>query len=179
MSTKRSMTASWTAFVELTQELRARQPARRGDHPRPDGAHAASPSWCASRRARRSRKGAKAHIDRAAFKADSRATAYLAPQVLTGVDHSMSVMQEESFGPVVGIMKVSSDEEAIRLMNDIPYGLTAAIWTAGRRRRRADRRRASRPARCFMNRCDYLDPGLTWTGRQGHRAWHGPLQIGF
>ena len=54
----------------------------------------------------------------------------MAPQVLVDVDHSMRVMTEESFGPVVGIMKVGSDDEAIRLMNDSPYGLTAAIWTA-------------------------------------------------
>src|SRR3546814_12826321 len=50
--------------------------------------------------------------------------------ILTGVTHDMSVMTEESFGPVVGIMKVASDEEAVRLMNDSAYGLTASIWTA-------------------------------------------------
>ena len=67
-------------------------------------------------------------------------TPYLMPQVLTGVDHSMQVMMEESFGPVVGIMKVESDEEAIRLMNDSPYGLTASIWTSDDRGGGADRR---------------------------------------
>src|SRR3954463_9769055 len=75
-------------------------------------------------------KGAKAHIDAKRFGADTGGTAYLAPQVLTNVDHSMAVMRDESFGPVVGIMKVRDDEEAIRLMNDSPYGLSAAIWTA-------------------------------------------------
>ena len=57
-----------------------------------------------------------------------------APRILTDVNHQMSVMREESFGPVVGIMKVSSDEEVIELMNDSQFGLTAAIWTqdAGR-----------------------------------------------
>jgi acyl-CoA reductase-like NAD-dependent aldehyde dehydrogenase len=74
--------------------------------------------------------GARAHIDTSAFAADTGDTAYLAPQVLTGVTHDMSVMRDESFGPVVGIMRVRDDEEAIRLMNDSPYGLSAAIWTA-------------------------------------------------
>jgi acyl-CoA reductase-like NAD-dependent aldehyde dehydrogenase len=108
-------------------------------------------------------KGAKAHIDVNAFKANKEGTPYLAPQVLTNVDHSMSVMMDESFGPVVGIMKVKSDEEAIRLMNDSPYGLTAGIWTS-------DLEAAERigdqveTGTVFMNRCDYLDPALAWTG---------------
>jgi acyl-CoA reductase-like NAD-dependent aldehyde dehydrogenase len=76
------------------------------------------------------RAGAKAHIDASAFPMDKAGTPYMAPQVLTSVTHRMSVMMEESFGPVVGIMKVSGDREAIGLMNDSPYGLTAAIWTA-------------------------------------------------
>ncbi len=58
-------------------------------------------------------------------------TPYLAPQVLVNVDHSMSVMSEESFGPVIGIMKVKNDDEAVKLMNDSKYGLTAALWTMG------------------------------------------------
>ena len=108
-------------------------------------------------------KGAKAHIDVKAFAADRAGTPYLAPQVLTHVDHSMSVMMEESFGPVVGIMKVKSDDEAIGLMNDSPYGLTAGIWTS-------DLAAAERigdlieTGTVFMNRCDYLDPALAWTG---------------
>ncbi len=75
------------------------------------------------------RAGAKAHIDAKLFPRDKKGTPYMAPQVLTAVNHQMSVMRDESFGPVVGIMKVSSDEEAITLMNDSPYGLTAALWT--------------------------------------------------
>lgn len=108
-------------------------------------------------------KGAKAHIDVKAFAANREGTPYLAPQVLTHVDHSMSVMKDESFGPVVGIMKVTSDEEAVRLMNDSPYGLTAGIWTS-------DLEAAERigdhveTGTVFMNRCDYLDPALAWTG---------------
>ena len=88
---------------------------------------------------------------------------YLAPQILINVTHDMSVMREESFGPVVGIMKVSSEAEAIHLMNDSPYGLTASLWTK-------DPEAAARVGRqietgtVFMNRCDYIDPALCWTG---------------
>ncbi len=107
--------------------------------------------------------GAVAHLDERAFPASKDGTAYLAPQVLTNVNHSMSVMKDESFGPTVGIMKVSGDEEAIGLMNDSPYGLTAAIWTSDvdAAERIGDR---IETGTVFMNRCDYLDPGLTWTG---------------
>ena len=106
-------------------------------------------------------QGAKAHIDASGF-ADDGGT-YLAPQILTNVNHDMRVMREESFGPVVGIMQVTGDAEAIRLMNDSNFGLTASLWTA-------DADRAARIGRdietgtVFMNRCDYLDPALCWTG---------------
>jgi acyl-CoA reductase-like NAD-dependent aldehyde dehydrogenase len=83
--------------------------------------------------------------------------------VLTQVDHSMSVMRDESFGPVVGIMKVRDDDEAIRLMNDSPYGLSAAIWTCDVDAAEAIGERIE-TGTVFMNRCDYLDPGLAWTG---------------
>jgi acyl-CoA reductase-like NAD-dependent aldehyde dehydrogenase len=108
-------------------------------------------------------KGAKACIDRSHFPDDRGNTPYLAPQVLIDVDHEMSVMREESFGPVVGIMPVSDDEEAIRLMNDSDLGLTASLWTL-------DQARAEQLGNqlqvgtVFMNRCDYLDPALAWTG---------------
>jgi acyl-CoA reductase-like NAD-dependent aldehyde dehydrogenase len=108
-------------------------------------------------------KGAKAHIDTKRFSADTGDTAYLAPQVLTNVDHAMSVMRDESFGPVVGIMKVRDDDEAIRLMNDSPYGLSAAIWTCDVDAAEAIGERIE-TGTVFMNRCDYLDPGLAWTG---------------
>lgn len=89
--------------------------------------------------------------------------AYLAPQVLIDVDHSMSVMMEESFGPVVGIMSVRSDEEAIALMNDSPYGLSASLWTNDLEAVHAIGRRIE-TGTVYMNRCDYLDPALCWSG---------------
>ena len=109
------------------------------------------------------RAGATAHIDPKSFALDKAGTPYMAPQVLTNVNHQMSVMMEESFGPVVGIMKVSDDAEAIQLMNDSPYGLTAAIWTqdAAAAQKIGDE---IATGTVFMNRCDYLDPALTWTG---------------
>lgn len=107
--------------------------------------------------------GARALIDPADFPADRPGSAYLAPQVLVDVDHSMSVMRDESFGPVVGIMAVNDDEEAIALMNDSEFGLTASIWTMDLD---AAERIGDRIATgtVFMNRCDALDPALAWTG---------------
>jgi acyl-CoA reductase-like NAD-dependent aldehyde dehydrogenase len=107
--------------------------------------------------------GATAHLDPKAFPRDAAGSAYMAPQVLTGVDHGMRIMTEETFGPAVGVMPVASDEEAIRLMNDSRYGLTAAIWTADADAaiRIGDR---VETGTWFMNRCDYLDPALAWTG---------------
>jgi acyl-CoA reductase-like NAD-dependent aldehyde dehydrogenase len=107
--------------------------------------------------------GARQLIDEALFAASARGTPYLAPAVLVDVDHSMPIMREESFGPVVGIMKVASDEEAVRLMNDSEFGLTAAIFSADAARAEAlgD---ALETGTVFLNRCDYLDPALAWTG---------------
>ena len=107
--------------------------------------------------------GATAHLDPKDFKADKQGTPYMAPQVLTEVTHDMSVMTEESFGPVVGIMKVKSDEEAVRLMNDSAYGLTASIWTRDLAAAEAIGGEIA-TGTVFMNRADYLDPMLAWTG---------------
>ena len=107
--------------------------------------------------------GAKALIDPSGFDTDGEGTPYLAPQVLTGVDHSMSVMTEESFGPVVGIMKVGSDDEAVDLMNDSRFGLTASIWTADETAAVAIGGRVD-TGTWYQNRCDFLDPALAWTG---------------
>ncbi len=107
--------------------------------------------------------GAKAVIDPARFDADAAGSAYLAPQILLDVDHSMRVMTEESFGPVVGIMKVRSDDEAVALMNDSEFGLTASIWTNDEKAALEIGDRVA-TGTWFMNRADYLDPALAWTG---------------
>ncbi|NOX72168.1 MAG: aldehyde dehydrogenase family protein [Alphaproteobacteria bacterium] len=104
--------------------------------------------------------GAKTHIE--TFAEDD-GGAYLSPQILTDVTHQMRVMRDESFGPVVGIMKVSSDAEAIALMNDSEFGLTASLWTQDAKRA-AHIGRQIETGTVFMNRADYLDPGLCWTG---------------
>lgn len=107
-------------------------------------------------------QGAKPLIDPAHFPADD-GGAYLAPQILVNVNHSMRVMTEESFGPVVGIMKVKDDAEALALMNDSPYGLTASIWTNDYDTA-ANLGAQIETGTVFMNRADYLDPALCWTG---------------
>ena len=119
--------------------------------------------------------GANAHIK--TFAEDD-GGAYITPQILTQVDHSMRVMRDESFGPVVGIMKVKNDEEAIALMNDSEFGLTASLWTN-------DSQRAENiglqlhTGTVFMNRCDYLDPALCWTGCKNTGRGGGLSQIAY
>jgi len=108
-------------------------------------------------------KGAKALIDSRKFAADQRGSPYLAPQVLVNVDHKMAVMKEESFGPLACIMPVKGDDEALRLMNDSRYGLTASIWTQDLDAATALGGQVE-TGTVFMNRCDYLDPALAWTG---------------
>lgn len=108
--------------------------------------------------------GAKGIVDAAAFNAaGGDGSPYLAPQVLVDVDHTMRVMTEESFGPVLGVMKVTEDDEAVDLMNDSEYGLTASIWTRDENAAEALGQRL-RTGTVFMNRADYLDPALAWTG---------------
>lgn len=113
--------------------------------------------------AKATRGGAKPLVDAKGFKAAKAGTAYVAPQVFAVDDNANSLMQEECFGPVVGIMKVKGDEEAIRLMNDSRFGLTAAIWTADEEVAEVIGDRLA-TGTVFMNRCDYLDPALAWTG---------------
>jgi acyl-CoA reductase-like NAD-dependent aldehyde dehydrogenase len=90
-------------------------------------------------------------------------TPYLPPEVLVDVHHGMALMTEETFGPAVGIQPVADDEEAIRLMNDSRYGLTASIWTLDLEAALRIGERVE-TGTWFMNRCDYLDPALAWTG---------------
>lgn len=108
-------------------------------------------------------KGAIAHINPADFPMNEVGSAYLAPQLLTNVNHTMSVMTEESFGPIVGIMKVTSDEQAIELMNDSEFGLTASVFTADIAKATEIGEQVE-TGTFFVNRCDYLDPALAWTG---------------
>ena len=120
-------------------------------------------------------KGAIAHIK--TFEEDDGGV-YLTPQILTNVDHSMKIMTEESFGPVVGIMPVKDDQEAIRLMNDSEFGLTASLWTC-------DLQRAIKigdeieTGTVFLNRADYLDPALCWTGCKNTGRGGSLSEIGF
>jgi acyl-CoA reductase-like NAD-dependent aldehyde dehydrogenase len=107
--------------------------------------------------------GAKPGVDPASFPADEPGTGYLAPQVLIDADHGMRVMTEESFGPVVGIAVVKGDGEAVARMNDSDFGLTASVWTRDERAALALGERVE-TGTWFMNRCDYLDPALAWTG---------------
>ena len=107
--------------------------------------------------------GARALIKKDDFPDGDIDSAYLAPQVLINTSHEMAIMQEETFGPVVSITAVDSDEEAIRLISDSKYGLTASIWTNNMDK--AEEIGAQlRVGTCFMNRCDYLDPALPWSG---------------
>ncbi len=107
--------------------------------------------------------GASALIDPSTFSADKMGSPYLAPQVLINVDHSMRVMTEETFGPVIGIMSVSGDEEAVQLMNDSEFGLTAVVFTQDENAA-IEIGNQIQTGTWFMNRCDYLDPALAWTG---------------
>ena len=107
--------------------------------------------------------GARQVVGLSAFTLDAPGSAYMAPQILVDVDHTMDVMREESFGNVVGIMAVDSDEQAIELMNDSVYGLSASIWTADIAAARSIGDRVE-TGTVFMNRADYLDPALAWTG---------------
>ncbi|KAI8995221.1 NAD-aldehyde dehydrogenase [Trametes punicea] len=155
-------------FVELTKKYRL------GDPTQPETNLGPVVSVSSAERIRKQvaaavLAGAKALIPEELFAAAKPGTAYVAPQVLLNVNHTMEVMMEETFGPVVGIQKVVSDDEAIALMNDSPYGLTASIWT------NAEENPESQEAflrmvdelhtgTVYLNRCDYLDPALAWTG---------------
>ena len=89
---------------------------------------------------------------------------YFKPTVLTDVTHEMAVMRDETFGPVIGIQKVASDDEAIALMNDTNYGLTAAVYSAQRDRAVAILRQIN-SGTAYWNCCDRVSPQLPWSGR--------------
>jgi acyl-CoA reductase-like NAD-dependent aldehyde dehydrogenase len=122
-------------------------------------------------------EGAKALIAVSEFPEDD-GGAYLMPQILVDVDHRMRVMREETFGPVVGIMPVRDDEQAVALMNDSDYGLTASLWTRDPERAEALAPRIQ-TGTVFMNRCDYVDPGLCWTGCKSTGRGGGLSVLGY
>ncbi|WP_028025399.1 aldehyde dehydrogenase family protein [Enterovibrio calviensis] len=123
-------------------------------------------------------QGAKALIDASQFPADQAGTPYLAPQLLVNVTHDMRVMTEETFGPLLGIQKVKSDDEALHLMNDSEFGLTAAIFTQDEDRGEQLAERAE-AGTVFLNRCDYLDPALAWVGVKNSGRGCTLSQVGF
>lgn len=107
--------------------------------------------------------GARLLINENRFPLACPGTPYLAPQALVNVDHSMRIMTEETFGPVVGIMRADSDDNAVELMNDSRFGLTASVFTQDEDAALAIGKRVA-TGTWFMNRCDYLDPALAWVG---------------
>lgn len=122
--------------------------------------------------------GATALIDSDNFEYDKPGTAYLAPQILINVNHQMHIMQEETFGPVVCIMAVDNDEEAIRLMNDSQYGLTASVFSEDIDAAIAIGEQVQ-TGTFFVNRCDYLDPALAWTGVKNSGRGCSLSELGF
>jgi acyl-CoA reductase-like NAD-dependent aldehyde dehydrogenase len=110
-------------------------------------------------------KGATTHINNSDFPLQNLSTkgSYLAPQVFSNVNHDMQIMIEESFAPIIGIMPVDDDQQAIELINDSEFGLTASIWTQDEKSflKLSEQIQAGT---VFMNRCDYLDPALPWSG---------------
>ncbi len=149
-------------FVELTRKYKLGNPMEADTNLGPM-VRASAADFVRGQVADAVKAGARSLIDPSEFPADKPGTPYMAPQVLVDVDHSMRVMTEESFGPVIGIMKVASDDEAVALMNDSEFGLTASIWTADADAAIAVGNKVE-TGTLFMNRCDYLDPALAWAG---------------
>jgi acyl-CoA reductase-like NAD-dependent aldehyde dehydrogenase len=122
--------------------------------------------------------GAQQLVGESHFANSNTDSAYIGPTVLVDVNHSMSVMREESFGPVIGIMRVNSDDEAIQLMNDSPYGLTASIWTQDKESAQIMGNQIA-TGTVFMNRCDYVDPTLVWSGVKDTGSGIALSRLGF
>ena len=99
-----------------------------------------------------------------------RAGCWFEPTVFTNVDHSMALMRDESFGPIIGIQKVGSDDEALALMNDTRYGLTAGMFTPDRARAERLLTRVNAGS-VYWNCCDRVSPRLPWSG-------HGESGVG-
>lgn len=97
------------------------------------------------------------------------------PTVVIGVDHTMKIMQEESFGPIIGIQKVKTDEEAIDLMNDTSYGLTAAVFSSDEKRAHEVLNQMN-TGTVYWNCCDRVSPNVPWSGR-GHSGIGSTLSV--
>ena len=149
-------------FVELTKQYQLDNPTIESTTLGPMVKTAAA-EYAAQQIAEAVSKGAKTLVDPKHFPAHDPTGPYMAPQVLVDVNHDMELMKEESFAPIVGIMSVKNDEEAIQLMNDSPYGLTASIWS-NYLEAAIQIGDQLETGTCFLNRCDYLDPALAWTG---------------
>jgi acyl-CoA reductase-like NAD-dependent aldehyde dehydrogenase len=149
-------------FAELTKKYNLGNPLESGTNLGPV-VRARAADEIRGQIAQAVKAGARALVDASQFKADKPGTAYLAPHVLEVADNANPIMKDECFGPVAAIMKVASDDEAIRMMNDNPFGLTAAIWTMDEQAAIGIGDRVD-TGTWFMNRCDYLDPALAWVG---------------
>jgi acyl-CoA reductase-like NAD-dependent aldehyde dehydrogenase len=166
------------AYVEQVKAYRLGNPLDRNTNLGPVVKNSAA-AWIREQTQEAIQQGAKTCIDTTSFTADIGSTAYLAPQVLIDVNHNMRAMTEETFGPVVGIMPVTSDADAINKMNDSDVGLTASIWTQDLARAELIGQTIE-TGTVFMNRCDYLDPALVWTGvkNTGKGGSLSPLSYG-
>lgn len=107
--------------------------------------------------------GAKQIVNQDIFPLSKFGSNYLSPHILINVNHKMDIIQEETFGPVMPIISVQNDEEAIKLMNDSKYGLTASIWTTNLEEGKTISQKIN-TGTVFINKCDYLDPSLPWSG---------------
>ena len=149
-------------FKNLTEQYKLGDPSKEDTNLGPVVRLSAA-NFIRSQMAEAEQQGAKRLIDESKFSISKEDNCYVAPQVMIDVDHSMRFMMEETFGPAVGIMPVKDHNEAKQLMNDSPYGLTASIWTKDLDFAK-EFGRDIETGTFFMNRCDYLDPALAWTG---------------
>jgi acyl-CoA reductase-like NAD-dependent aldehyde dehydrogenase len=150
------------AFVEATHRLKLGDPREASTTLGPVVSREAARrivEQCASAIA----QGGRQVSSDAKFKLPELSDCYLPPRVLVGVDHSMSLMRDETFGPLIGIMPYEGDEEGLRLVNDSHYGLTASIWTTDQERAVALGKSLD-VGTVYMNRCDAVDPDLPWVG---------------